>query len=86
MYPSVEMRQGRKRDKLNFACKFPVHAQLSHVLSHPVGMNKKAKRCKKSAEQELKVQATIEGVRLGTYQNLMQATKALGIPRSTVYH
>jgi hypothetical protein len=49
-------------------------------------MNKKATEYNKTAERELKVQAAIEGVRLGKYKNVTQAAKALGIPRSTVYH
>jgi transcriptional regulator with PAS, ATPase and Fis domain len=49
-------------------------------------MNKKVKEREKTAERELKVQATIAGVRLEKYKNVTQAAQALGIPRSTVYH
>jgi DDE superfamily endonuclease/Tc5 transposase DNA-binding domain len=53
---------------------------------HPADMNKMVQQHEKEAERELKVQAVIEGVRLEKYRNVTEAAKALGIPKSTVYH
>ena len=71
---------GSEARQIKFCVQISSVRPTSHHSPHSVDMNKKVKKREKTAEQELKVQAAIESVRLEKYKNLTQAAKALGIP------